>query len=73
MAPSKRKQLKAKKAQQFETSNFRLGKYKSNPRTKKFGDGASRPNKFPTQYVPLMGARSPHCGMLKAIKLNRNR
>ena len=33
MAPSKRKQLKAKKVQQFDTSDFRLGKYKSNPRT----------------------------------------
>ena len=33
MAPSKKKQLKAKKVEQFDTSNFRLGKYKSNPRT----------------------------------------
>ena len=30
MAPSKKKQLKAKKVEQFDTSNFRLGKYKSN-------------------------------------------
>ena len=34
MAPSKKKQLKAKKVEQFDTSNFRLGKYKSNPRTR---------------------------------------
>ena len=33
MAPSKRKQLKDKKVQQFDTNDFRLGKYKSNPRT----------------------------------------
>ena len=33
MAPSKRKQLKAKKVQQFDTSNVRLEKYKSDPRT----------------------------------------
>ena len=33
MAPSKRKQLKAKKAKQFDTSAFRLEKYKSNSRT----------------------------------------
>ena len=33
MAPSKRKQLKAKKVQQLDTNDFRLGKYKSNPRT----------------------------------------
>ena len=33
MAPSKRKLLKAKKVQQFDTSAFRLEKYKSNPRT----------------------------------------
>ena len=33
MAPSKKKQLKAKKVQQFNTSAFRLEKYKSNPRT----------------------------------------
>ena len=33
MAPSKKKQLKAKKVHQFDTSAFRPEKYKSNPRT----------------------------------------
>ena len=34
MAPSKKKQLKAKKVEQFDTSSFWLEKYKSNPRTR---------------------------------------